>query len=119
MTARLKTYVHVEDDKGQIQIFGPGDVVPVWAREKITNTKAWEEPTATDSSPSDPDPGAGSGPQVPDLPPRSGKGSGKENWAAYAAAQGVEVPDGASREDIIERLLAADVRVDPVDPAAE
>jgi hypothetical protein len=34
-------------------------------------------------------------------PPRSGRGSGVEVWREYAEAQGVEVPEDASRDDII------------------
>lgn len=34
-------------------------------------------------------------------PPRRGAGSGKEEWAQYAEAQGVEVPEDASRDEII------------------
>lgn len=117
---QLSTYVHVHDDNGKPHIFGPADVVPDWAREKITNPKAWADSPAGDASPADPSdvPASGQepGPPASDLPPRSGRGSGKEAWAAYAAAHDVEVPAGASREEIIEVLQKADV---PVDPAAE
>jgi hypothetical protein len=34
-------------------------------------------------------------------PPRSGPGSGKDAWVAYAQARGVEVTDDMTREDII------------------
>lgn len=42
-------------------------------------------------------------------PPRSGKGSGRDEWAAYAAAHGVDVEDGQSRDDIVAALEAAGV----------
>lgn len=41
--ARLATYVHVKDDKGQDHAFGPADDVPEWAQALITNPKAWAE----------------------------------------------------------------------------
>jgi hypothetical protein len=41
--AKLRTYVHVTDDKGQPHAFGPDDNVPEWAQALITNPKAWAE----------------------------------------------------------------------------
>lgn len=41
--AKLRTYVHVKDDKGRDHAFGPDDVVPDWAQALITNPKAWAE----------------------------------------------------------------------------
>jgi hypothetical protein len=37
-------------------------------------------------------------------PPRAGKGSGRDEWAAYAAAVGVVVDDDMSRDDIIDAV---------------
>lgn len=34
-------------------------------------------------------------------PPRSGAGSGRDAWAAYADSLGIEVPDDMTRDDII------------------
>lgn len=42
------------------------------------------------------------------VPPKRGAGSGKAAWAAYAAANGVEVGE-ATRDEIIDVLDAADV----------
>ena len=50
--------------------------------------------------------GEGEQPDTPAEPPRSGKGSGVDEWRAYAAARGVEVPDGAGRDDIIAAIDA-------------
>jgi hypothetical protein len=47
---------------------------------------------------------AGDGP-----PPKGGAGSGAPEWRAYAARKGVEVPDDASRDDVIAALSAANV----------
>lgn len=42
--AKLRTYVHVRDDKGLTHAFGPDDVIPDWAQALITNPKAWAVP---------------------------------------------------------------------------
>lgn len=34
-------------------------------------------------------------------PPRTGPGSGRDAWAVYAKQQGVDVPEGATRDEII------------------
>ena len=40
----------------------------------------------------------------PGVPARSGPGSGRDAWAAYATSRGVQIPDTASRDDIIDYL---------------
>lgn len=42
------------------------------------------------------------------IPAKEGPGSGKARWAAYAASIGVEVPEGASRDAIIDAIEQAD-----------
>jgi uncharacterized protein YycO len=37
-------------------------------------------------------------------PPKAGKGSSRDVWAAYAADRGVDVDDDMSRDDIIEAV---------------
>jgi len=120
---KLRTYVHLAipdaDGKptGMTESFGPGDTVPDWAVPLITNPKAWEvaptaataparqvraESTATPGpAPTPPDISRTDGPKVP---PRGGAGSGRDAWAAYAAAHGAEINDAATREDIIAAL---------------
>jgi hypothetical protein len=44
-----------------------------------------------------------------EIPPRVGKGSSREAWAAYAEASGVEVPEDATRQDVIDALEKAGV----------
>lgn len=44
---------------------------------------------------------AGSRSAAPDEPPRTGKGSGIKAWREYAASTGLEVPDGATRAEIM------------------
>lgn len=97
--ARLVAYVHVQDAQGAMHVFGPADEVPEWAQERITNPKAWDKAPAGK--------GESSGTQNDGQPPRSGKGSSTDVWAEYAAQQGVDVPDDASREDIIAACDAA------------
>lgn len=45
----------------------------------------------------------------PKPPPKHGAGSSKEAWAAYAAEHQLVVPDGATREQIIQALDEAGV----------
>jgi hypothetical protein len=42
-------------------------------------------------------------------PPRSGKGSGRDAWAEFAAAQGVQVQDEDTKDDIVRALAEAGV----------
>jgi hypothetical protein len=39
-------------------------------------------------------------------PPRAGRGSGLEAWTDYAVGLGIDVPDDASRDDVIELVDA-------------
>lgn len=41
-------------------------------------------------------------------PPRTGAGSGLEPWLTYAGHRGIDVPDGAGRDDVIALVDAAD-----------
>lgn len=52
--------------------------------------------------PEDPDPEV----DPEDEPPRSGKGSGLDAWVAYAESLGIEVPEDASRDDVIDLVDA-------------
>lgn len=42
MAKKLNANVHVQDDDGDMHVFGPDDTVPAWARKKITNKSVWE-----------------------------------------------------------------------------
>lgn len=92
--AGLATYVAVRDRLGNVQSFGPGDEVPGWAAEQITNPNVWEGGEAPD----------GDGP-----PPKAGKGSGEDKWRAYAERQGVDVSEADGRDDVITLLELAEV----------
>lgn len=41
------------------------------------------------------------------IPAKDGPGSGKARWAEYAASVGVEAPDGAARDAIIQAIAKA------------
>jgi hypothetical protein len=71
---------------------------------EITNPRAWDDfddPAASASAAS-----AG-GP-----PPKSGRGSGRDAWADYAEANGVEVTEADSKDDVIAACEAAGVPVE-------
>lgn len=89
----LTTFVHVHDDDGASHVFGPGDSVPEWARKKITNPGVWDAPS------------------VP-VPPKGGPKGGRDKWATYAEAQGVEVLKDWGRDDIVEHLQSLGIPVD-------
>lgn len=90
----LNTYVHTADADGVAHVFAPGDDVPDWARRKITNPDVWVD----DSPDADAEDGA------LQEPPRAGRGSGRDEWAAFAQSHGVTVDDDDSRDDIITVL---------------
>lgn len=98
MGRALRTYVHVHDEDGQTHVFGPDDEVPAWAAKRITNPAAWEDDAGEDTG------GQQAGGEQTGAPPRSGKGSGKEAWAAYAAQHDVKLENDATREDYIAEL---------------
>ena len=78
--------------------YGNADRVPAEVAEQIGGL-AWEAQAAPEVIPA----------AVPgQAPPRAGRGSGRDAWAAYAASRGVDVPGDASREDIIAAVDAAD-----------
>lgn len=79
--------------------FAPGDELPDWAVDAITNPKAWAD--EADGEP------AGDGP-----PPQNGPGSSRDAWALYAMAHDIEPGDDASREQIISQLAADGIPVE-------
>lgn len=115
---KLNAIVHLLDESGGRHRFGPGDELPDWAAEKITNPKAW----AGGVLPSVSTEPAGAGWTDPagkvwpipataetpaSIPARSGTGSGLAEWAAYAQANNVD-PSG-TRTEVIARLDAAGI----------
>lgn len=124
MSRRLTSYVHVHLPEGGTVVYGPDDEVPADHAALIGNPKAWvggtvpaepappHLPPAVGGDESVPDPSPTPDPQALPVPPRSGPGSGATAWAEYAAAQGVDVEDGAGRADIIAALTAQGVPVE-------
>lgn len=117
MARRLTGYTAVRDDDGITHSFGPGSDVPDWAAKRITNPKLWDGDEATDSDDGGDPAGAGDGggdggKNLPEPPPKGGKGSGEDKWREYAAAAGVDVSDAQDRDDIITLLELAEVRTE-------
>ena len=98
MARQLVSHVHVfNEDKGDYEVLAGGTPegdVPAWA------VKAMGDHVWVDDS-KDADEGG--------EPPRSGAGSGKQAWTDFAAANGVEVGDDDTRDDIIAKLADAGV----------
>lgn len=110
MGRQLAVTVHVANpDTCQMEVFEAGTVPPEWACAAITNPDVWTD-DGSDVAGTPPSAGdvAEDGQTVeadsPAPPPQSGPGSGRDVWVAYAAAHDVDVPDDASRDDIISRL---------------
>jgi hypothetical protein len=95
--------VHLGKD-GVTHTVPPGEEFPDWAKPE--NPYVTGKLKDEDGHPQEA-PAVFSGP-----PPRAGKGSGVEPWAAYAASQGVEVEDGAGRDEIVAACEDAGVAVD-------
>lgn len=105
--------------------FGPDDGdVPEWAAKQMGAHlfENGEHPYPDSKYPGkDDDPGAlWRLPDDPDrepgaIPPMSGKGSGRDNWAAYANDVEVDIPADAGRDQIIEAIRTAGKPVEYTD----
>lgn len=98
MGKQLVARTHALDEQGRAVWFDPGDTVPGWARKQLTNPKLWADDEPAPAAPA----------EVP-VPPASGPGSRKDAWATFAEDRGVEVAEGASRDDIMAACQAAGV----------
>lgn len=94
-------YVYVVDPDGHSCGFGSADDVPDWAAEQITNPAAWADDSATADDGETPATPAADG-----APPKAGSGSGLAEWADYARSLGIDVPESASRGDVITLVEA-------------
>ena len=88
--SKLNTFVTVHSADGDSITFGPDDELPTWAEKAISNPNVWDEAPEAQTEETGAD----------GEPPRAGAGSGLDAWKTYAAAQGIEVPEDAKREDI-------------------
>lgn len=99
--------VYTTDESGKVVALLPGDEVPSWAvvgEHALVGARAHAEPATVGTvSPL----AAGDGP-----PPTSGAGSSREHWVAYASANGVTVAPTWKRDQIIEAVHAAGLRVE-------
>jgi len=92
---RVSTIVPISGGDG-FKIYGPEDDVPK-EHAALIGEHAWVDGSEG---------GDAGDPSVE--PPRSGAGSGKEAWAAFAAQAGHD-PEGKSRDEIVKMLADAGV----------
>lgn len=114
----LAISVHVQDpETGRHVVFHKGAEPPAKVVAMIKNPGVWEDPEEAaavaeafraedgfeeEVSADEVDGSDGE-------PPRSGRGSGREAWAAFAADRGVHVEDEDTRDDIVQALAEAGV----------
>lgn len=128
----LIRYVDVYDDDGLPYCFGPGEVVPSWAVERITNPDVWASSPSVGATPApatepeetvsqepavDPEPedleleveGDEDGEPAGDGEVERPRGNATRGaWIEYAESLGITVPADAQRNDIIELVDAKD-----------
>lgn len=103
-----------------LKFFGPGDNLPEWALEELADsphlfadgvsltprpTGGAGENKEPDNSGSESEESDNSGDQNPPVTPQNNPPSRNKSaatWAAYLKEKGVSVPDGASRETLID-----------------
>lgn len=114
MSKLIATTVLPARGGGGFVTFGPDHEteVPEWAAKQMgahmfengehpfpdSNYPGKEEADSTNVDP-EREPGA--------IPPKSGKGSGRDNWAAYANDVDVDIPAEATRDEIIAAIETA------------
>ncbi len=110
----LNTFVHVPDEDGISHAFGPGDVVPDWALDKIDNPNVWDERAAVAPVVASGDPDDQGEPPVPG---EYGEGPFRQRSAAQvralADAHGL---DNTNKDEAIAALEAAGVSPDDETP---
>lgn len=109
---RIKTHVYVMHPETGSHLLSPG-VVPEWAESLISNPDVLEgefsgaSEQVDETSEVDPVTEAvESEPEETPIPPKSGRGSSAEAWAAYAASKGFDVEADAKASEIREALEA-------------
>ena len=134
MGRRLTGHVSLVDDSGSRVTFGPGDTVPDWAAQRITNPVAWieDEPDGEPAAPSAPAPDVEEPLTDPDgepaasddtspapaaapvgtPPPQGGKGSTRAAWVRYAQDNGMATDSFDDRGEIIKALRERGIPVD-------
>lgn len=89
MPILAKTVRVTDPETNRTVVLHKGADVPDRVVALVDDPDAWQDAPAVKEEPE---------------PPRTGRGSGRDAWAAYAAAQGLEVDAEASRDDIIAAL---------------
>jgi hypothetical protein len=91
-------------------VYGPeSENIPDWALEQMGDHCFEEVPTPTDPEAqlAEQSQAAAANEDGPGgEPPRAGRGSGVEAWTEYAVGLGIDVPEGASRDEVIELVDA-------------
>jgi hypothetical protein len=103
MDRKLAYTVHVEDEEHGRRVLLAGTVPPSWAAKMIGPHAYVADDQPGDDQDEDEDGdqgGAGTGGEVK-RPGKSGPGSGRDEWAAYAQSRGLQVGDQMSRNDIM------------------
>lgn len=88
-------------ETGTVHIVAAGSPTPAWAEALIGNDELYDDEAADGPAPASQEPSA--------APPKSGPGSGRDAWAAYAQASGHPAADGAGRDDIVSALQSAGI----------
>lgn len=94
--------VYVSDDEGNRHAFVAGQDVPDWAAEKMGDVI--DDGARSEAVEDDKDTGAGA--EQDAVPERPKGNASREAWAEYARAQGFDVAEDATRDDIIAAVDA-------------
>lgn len=104
MSKKLAVNVIVVGEDGSPVALLAGDKVPDWASEQVGDHCFEGHGDNNEGLPAELESEEGSG-----IPPKSGRGSGAKAWVGYAQANGLDVDENASKDDIITALEAAGV----------
>lgn len=111
MAKKLKTYVHVRDDRGVSHEFGPDDDLPGWAEKAIENPDVWAGDGDDETEPT-PGPsqrvGQSAAPASSDV--GSGPLSGRKVGQLKALAEANDLDAGGTKSELVDRLEAAGVQ---------
>jgi hypothetical protein len=106
---KLTSNVIVQAEPGgptAFAVFGPdSENIPGWALEQMGDHcfEAVSTPPDPEAQLAEQSQAAAANEDGPGgEPPRAGRGSGVEAWTEYAVGLGIDVPEGASRDEVIE-----------------
>lgn len=132
MAGKVTVWVHANGHQ-----YAPGDEPSAEDAKEIRNPACWEGGDLPDEVEPSPDPDGPAPAPVPPVvptpaperpgpqpapglvpPPRSGRGSGRDHWVAFASLAGVEVTDEMPRDAIVAACEVAGV-IEPEDADGE